>query len=160
MALNVTVAELYRAAPVLSRIARAKLSVLGAMKLNQLMSLIDKQIEKLETERMAKIKELAILNEDGSIAQHDEVNEQGKTVAMPNYKSVEAEQEMQAFGEVALQRVVRVPFRIKSKHLIPPFGGTSGGYALSVEECKNLGRFLSYDDVPAEPDEDIEEGDK
>lgn len=166
MALNVTVAELYRAAPVLSRISRVKLTVLGAMKLNQLMAIIDTQIEAFETERMAKIKELSFLDEKGEILTHDETDEQGKPVLdnsgkpikKPNFKSLDAEEEMEAYGETALRRVIHIPFRVKSKQLTAVPGVPNSGYALSVEECKALGRFLSYDDVPKEPDEDIEEG--
>jgi len=158
MALTVSIGEIYQAAPVLSKISQAKLSVIGAMKLSQVMSAVDAHIDEFEAERQAKLKELAVLKEDGSISYHEDVDAQGKPANKADFPTPEAEKAMEDYGNELLKRGRRIPFRIKAKHLAPPFGGTNGGYALTVHECRLLGRFLSYDDLPAELDEALEEG--
>lgn len=157
MSVRVSVEEAYRAAPVLNKIFQARLSTIGSMKLTQLMSTVDEQLDAVEKERMAKLRTLVVLNEDGTIKSHDETDENGKTVQRPEFLTPEADKEMQAFAKGIAGRAVVVPFRIKAKHLAPVAGFPGSGYPLSPLECRILGRFLSYDDLPKEPDEDIEE---
>lgn len=156
MAFTVTMQEIYQAAPTLSKMAVAKLSPIGAMRVSQVMAAVDTAINAFENDRVAALKRLALSDDDGNIIFHPDKDAQGKDVNKASFPTPEAEKEMEDYGNELLRRGVRIPFRIKTKHLTT----ATGGYALTVQECKNLGRFLSYDDLPPELDETLEEGDK
>jgi hypothetical protein len=160
MAFTVSMREIYQAAPTLTRLAQVKLSPIGAMRISQVMLAVDMAINAFETDRQAKLKELAVLKEDGTISYHTEADEQGKERQKADFPTPEAEKAMENYGNELLGRGVRIPFRIKTKHLTQIAGMANSGYALSVQDCRNLGRFLSYDDLPAELDESLEEGEK
>lgn len=145
MSVKVTVGDMYRAVPVLRRIAQAKLHPTGAMYLAQVIRVVEDAIKFYEDLRLEKLRSVSVLAENGDVSWHEVVDEQGKTRQEADYKSPEAREEMLAFTDEILKREIEIPHRIKRDHLLNPGGESRGaGYALSAEECLLLGNFLSY----------------